>query len=308
MTETTVQVSQRHSLAQAAERSPMRWGRTISRLLRNYPHLAIGGIVTLTFVVVALLAPVLAPYSYADQRLADRLLPPIWAGGNTSHLLGTDEFGRDTLTRLLFGARVSLIVGLFSVLIAGIIGVAIGLVSGYSGGNVDAFIMRVADVLLAFPYIRIAIIVSAFWGGGLATTVIALSLAGWIGFARVSRGLVLGIKQADYVLAARSIGAAELRIVLRHVLPNMLNPLLVYMTFQIPARILAEATLSFLGLGVQPPAPSWGNMLAQNRTFLLSQPWLVILPGLAISITALGTNLFGDGLRDLLDPRMRRRA
>lgn len=274
---------------------------------RRHPQLIVGTLIVVLFVVVGLGAPFLAPYPYDEQNLSAQLRPPIWAGGDTEHLLGTDELGRDVLTRLLYGARVSLIVGFFSVVVAGIIGVALGLISGYVGGNVDAFLMRIVDIQYSFPYILIAILITAAWDAGVPSVILALSIAGWMAFARTTRGLAMGQRHSEHVLAARSLGASSLRIMVRHVLPNILGPLIVFATFQVPGRILAEATLSFVGLGVQPPVPSWGNMLAQNRGYLVTQPWLVILPGLALSIVALGVNQFGDGIRDLLDPKMRRR-
>lgn len=275
--------------------------------LRRFPQLGIGIVVVGLFVIAGFSAPLIAPYGYDEQELMNRLQSPVWAGGTSEHFLGTDEFGRDVLTRIIYGARISLIVGLFAVVIAGIVGTTVGMVSAYAGGNVDAFLMRVVDIQLAFPYILIAIVIVAFWGAGLVTVVIALSLSSWMQFARVVRSYILGLKEADYVLASKAIGSSNLRVMARHLLPNIFGPLMVFTTFQIPARILGEATLSFLGLGIQPPMPSWGNMLSDNRGFLTSHPWLVILPGLSISIIALGANLLGDGLRDFLDPRTRRR-
>jgi peptide/nickel transport system permease protein len=275
------------------------------RTLQRHPQLLFGGLVLLAFVLVGILAPWLAPYGYDEQNLANPLRPPVWAGGSSVHLLGTDEFGRDTLSRLIYGARVSLVVGVFSVLLAGVVGVALGLISGYVGGNVDSVLMRAADVQYSFPYILVAIVITAFWGAGMLTVIIALGLASWMTFARAARGSTLAVKERDFITAAHALGAGPWRIMLRHVLPNILAPLLIFATFQLPARILAEATLSFVGLGIQPPMPSWGNMLSGNRGYLLTQPWLVLLPGLALTIVALGINQLGDGLRDWLDPRLR---
>lgn len=275
--------------------------------MRRYPQLAIGTLVVLVFVVAGIGAPVLAPHPPYEQNLLNRLQPPAWAGGTSTHLLGTDQFGRDILSRLLYGARVSLVVGFFSVIIAGAFGSLVGLVSGYRGGNLDAFLMRVVDIQLAFPYILLAILIAAFWGAGLIAVIVALSISGWMGFARMVRSLVLGIKDSQYAISAKASGATTTRVMFRHLIPNIVGPMLVYATFQMPTRILAEATLSFLGLGIQPPEPSWGNMLAESRTFMISYPWMVILPGLCLSVVAVGANLFGDGLRDYLDPRTRRR-
>lgn len=264
-----------------------------------------GAAVVIVFIAVGVLAPLLASYHYDDQDLNITLKPPVWAGGDRAHLLGTDEFGRDTLSRLIYGARVSLLVGFFSVVVAGLVGVTAGVLGGYRGGNLDSVVMAIADVQYSFPYILLAIIITAFWGAGLVNVIVALGLASWMTFARAARGSTLSVREGEYVLAARALGAGSGRIMLRHVLPNIVAPLIVFTTFQVPSRILAEATLSFVGLGIQPPMPSWGNMLSQSRGYLLAQPWLVALPGLALTVVALGVNQLGDGLRDLLDPRMK---
>jgi peptide/nickel transport system permease protein len=289
---------------------PKRW-ITPARLLltlQRFPQIAIGSSIMILFIVVGTAAPAIAPYEYNQQNLLMRLQDPIWSGGSSEHIFGTDQFGRDVLTRIIYGAQVSLLVGVFAVVIAGVFGTIVGLVSGYAGGNLDAFLMRVVDIQLAFPYLLVAIVIVAFWGAGLLPVIIALSLSSWMGFARTVRSFILGLKESDYVMASRAVGATAFRVVARHLLPNIFGPLLVFTTFQLPARILGEATLSFLGLGIQPPMPSWGNMLAENRGFITSHPWLVILPGLSISVVALGANLLGDGLRDFLDPRTRRRV
>jgi peptide/nickel transport system permease protein len=236
------------------------------------------------------------------------LKPPLWSGGEPAYPLGTDEFGRDTLSRLIYGTRVSLMVGFFSVVVAGLLGTSIGVLGGYRGGRLDALLMGIADVQYSFPYILLAILIAAFWGSGLVSVIAALGLASWMTFARAARGSTLSVREGEYVMAARALGARPARIVLRHVLPNIVAPLIVFTTFQVPSRILAEATLSFVGLGIQPPMPSWGNMLSQSRGYLLAQPWLVALPGLALTVVALGVNQLGDGLRDLLDPRMKDQA
>ena len=264
-----------------------------------------GTVVVAVFIAVGILAPLLASYHYDDQDLNIALKPPLWAGGDVAHPLGTDEFGRDTLSRLIYGARVSLVVGVFSVVIAGGVGISIGVLGGYRGGNLDSLFMGIADVQYSFPYILLAIIITAFWGAGLVNVILALGLASWMTFARAARGSTLSVKEGEYVLAAQALGAGPTRIMLRHVLPNIVAPLIVFTTFQVPSRILAEATLSFVGLGIQPPMPSWGNMLSQSRGYLVAQPWLVALPGLALTVVALGVNQLGDGLRDLLDPRMK---
>lgn len=277
------------------------------RVARRSRQAMVGSLIVLLFVLVGTFAPSLAPYDYDDQNLSNQLKPPIWGGarGQIEHPLGTDEFGRDTLSRLIYGARVSLLVGFFSVVLAGAIGIVIGVVGGYLGGPLDHIFMRIADVQYSFPYILLAIIITAFWGASLTNVIVALGLAGWMTFARAARGSTLSIKERDYIAAAKLLGAGHWHIMLRHVLPNIMAPLLVFATFQVPSRVLAEATLSFVGLGIQPPMPSWGNMLAQNRGYLVTQPWLLILPGLALTSVALGVNQLGDGLRDLLDRRLR---
>ena len=270
-----------------------------------------GSIVAFVMISVGILAPVISPYGYDDQNLQkeSRKIPPIWLpDGQVAHPLGTDNFGRDTLSRLMYGARVSLLVGVVSVVLAGGIGIAVGVTAGYYGGAWDRFSMRVADVQFSFPYILLAIIIVAVRGPGLTNIIIALGLSGWMTFARTARACTLSAKQEVYVEAALAVGARGLRIMSRHILPNIAAPLLVLATFQIPSRILGEATLSFLGLGVQPPTPSWGAMLSQNRGFLQTEPWLVILPGLAIMIVTMGINQLGDGLRDMWDPKLRGRT
>jgi ABC-type dipeptide/oligopeptide/nickel transport system permease subunit len=280
----------------------------VRRLARKSPQTIFGSVVVLGFIVVGTLAPWLATYHYDEQDLSIGLRPPLWRGGDLAHPLGTDEFGRDTLSRLIYGARISLVVGFFSVVVAGLIGVSIGVLGGYRGGNLDSAFMAIADVQYSFPYILVAIIITAFWGAGLVNVILALGLASWMTFARAARGSTLSVKEGEYVLAARALGAGPARVMLRHVLPNIVAPLIVFTTFQVPSRILAEATLSFVGLGIQPPMPSWGNMLSQSRGYLVAQPWLVALPGVALTVVALGVNQLGDGLRDLLDPRMKDEA
>jgi peptide/nickel transport system permease protein len=277
----------------------------LERMARRSPQMIVGSVVVIAFIIAGVMAPLLARHGYDDQDLSIALKPPLWSGGELAYPLGTDEFGRDTLSRLLYGARVSLMVGLFSVVIAGLVGISVGVLGGYRGGNLDSLLMGIADVQYSFPYILLAIIITAFWGAGLVNVILALGLASWMTFARAARGSTLAVKEGEYVLAARALGAGSGRVMIRHVLPNIVAPLIVFTTFQVPSRILAEATLSFVGLGIQPPMPSWGNMLSQNRGYLLTQPWLVALPGLALTVVALGVNQLGDGLRDVLDPRMK---
>jgi peptide/nickel transport system permease protein len=255
----------------------------------------------LLIVVLALGAPWLSPVDPARQSLAIRLEAP-----NTSHWMGTDELGRDILSRVLFGARVSLLVGVSVVLGAGIVGLAVGSVSGYCGGWLDRFVNIVLiNAFLSFPGILLAIAFAAFLGPGIGKVIFALIVTGWAGYARLARAQILQAKEMEYVLAARSLGASPARILLRHLLPNILPPILVQATLGMAGAILAESTLSFLGVGVLAPMPSWGAMLNDARSHLFDAPHLVLFPALAVMLAVLAFNLLGDALRDWMDPRTR---
>jgi peptide/nickel transport system permease protein len=268
------------------------------RFRRN--RLALAGLVIVgTLVLTALLAPHLAPADPARQALEDKRMPP---GGK--YLLGADEFGRDIASRLIYGSRVALVVGLVSVLIAIVLGTALGTAAGYLGGVTDEVIMRVLDMLLAFPYLLLAIAIVSALGPGLGNTILAVGIWATPGFARVVRGSVIAARDQEYVQAARAVGAGTARVVGRHILPNCISVLVVYSALYMASAILLEAALSFLGLGVQPPTPSWGLMVSTGRDFLVIAPHIATFPGLAIAVTVLGFNLLGDGLRDALDPRM----
>lgn len=244
----------------------------------------------------ALLASRIAPYSPSQQSLANDLLPP-----SQEHLLGTDKLGRDIFTRTLYGARISLTVGIAAVTLSLLIGVSVGSLSGYFGGWVDALLMRLTDVLMAFPGTLLAISLAAFLGPGLPHVVFALCISGWTGYARLVRGEILTLREREFIHAARSIGCGPGRIIFRHLLPNLLSPLIVQGTFGMATAIMAEGGLSFLGIGAPPPMPSWGSMLSEGRQFLLIAPHLTTFPGLAIMTTVLALNLIGDGLRDGLE-------
>jgi peptide/nickel transport system permease protein len=266
----------------------------------NRLWLAAGSLILLLLAAIAVFAPWLAPYDPAQQDLrADLLLY------SSEHVLGTDKLGRDILSRVLFGSRISLSVGIMTVSISLAIGFTAGSLSGYFGGWVDQLLMRVVDILMAFPGILLAIGLTAVLGPGLNHVVLALCLIGWTGYARLVRGEILSLKQRDFIQAARSLGSTPRRIIVSHLLPNLLPPLLIQATFGMAAAIIAEGSLSFLGLGVEPPTPSWGSMLNEGRQFLLVAPHLTTYPGLAMMITVLALNLVGDALQDRLNARGR---
>jgi peptide/nickel transport system permease protein len=257
-------------------------------------------------ILAAILSPLLAPHDPETQSLGARLLPPLsYAPDGGLHLFGTDQLGRDMASRLIYGARVSLLVGVSASLIAGTLGVLLGLVAGYFGGRTDDVIMRLSDVQLALPYILVAMAILAIVGNSLANITVVLAGTQWVTYARVVRSSVLSVKEQEYVLAARTLALSNTRIIARYILPNVFAPVIVIATFSVAQTIIAEAGLSFLGLGVPPSVPSWGGMLADGRTYLAVAWWLVTIPGLAISLTVIGVNLFGDWLRDYLDPKLR---
>lgn len=258
-------------------------------------------------VALAALAPALAPDDPTRNDLLARLTPPAWVdGGSWAHPLGTDTLGRDVVSRLLYGARVSLSVGFSAVILAGTLGVALGLVSGYYGGRLDDALMRLGDVQLAFPALVLAIAVLAVVGSGLGNVVLVLGVTGWVTYARIARGETLSLRHREFVEGARALGARDTAILWRHVLPNVLPSITVVATFSVARTIIAEASLSFLGLGIPPPAPSWGAMLDEGRNYLTTGWWLALFPGLAILAVVLGINVVGDWLRDTLDPRLER--
>ena len=262
----------------------------------------VGAAIVLVVVVAAVFGPTVAPFDPAAQELALRL-----EGPTGLHWFGLDELGRDIFTRVLYGARISLLVGIVVVGVSATAGIAMGAIAGYFGGRVDEAISRILDVLLAFPGLLLAIALVAVLGPSLTNVVIALTLIGWVGYARLVRGQVLRAREFEFVQAARALGATTPRILLRHVIPTTLPAVTVQATLGMGAAILNEASLSFLGLGVQPPTPSWGTMLNYGRGHLLDAPHLTIFPGVAIAVLVLGFNFLGDGLRDVLDPAAKRR-
>jgi peptide/nickel transport system permease protein len=277
------------------------------RRVRRAPSAFGGGAVLLLLVCLsAVAAPWLAPHSPTEQFLERRLRPPAWAvHGSWANPLGCDQLGRDILSRLIYGARISLVVGLVSVVISGLIGVTLGLLAGYYGGRLDSVLMRLVDIQLAFPFILLAITVVAVLGAGLRNVIIVLGIGNWMVYGRLVRGQVLALREREFVVAARALGAPSHTIIPRHILPNVLTPVIIVGTFTVASNVITEASLSFLGLGVQPSIPTWGAMLADGRAYLARAWWLTALPGLAILLTALSINLLGDWLRDRLDPRLR---
>jgi len=261
---------------------------------------AISGVLILFIILIAICAPFFAPYDPYLINLGERFLSP-----SQEHIFGTDEYGRDTLSRIIYGSRISLTIGLIPTFIAMIIGTALGLVSGYFGGKTDFVIMRFADVVLAFPSLLLAMVIMYTLGASLLNLFIALSVISWAGTARVVRSQTMSLKEKEFVEAARSIGVKDKTIILRHILPNCIPSLIVLFTMNIPGAILSEASLSFLGVGAQPPEASWGLMINIGKEYLFSTPWLAVTPGIAILIIVLAFNFLGDGLRDAIDPYMK---
>ncbi len=293
------------ALATPRPRVDREWVALLRRLVRRRTAL-FGMLVVLGVLLAAAFAPLVAPFDPLEQDIGQRLREPGWqdAQGRV-HPLGTDHLGRDILSRIVFGSRIALVVGLAAVVISGVLGMLIGLLAGYFGGRVDDFLMRLADIQLAFPFILLAIAVIGVLGPSLRNIIIVIGVSSWVVYARVVRGEVLSIREREYVQAAIALGSQHWRVLRHHVLPNTLTPWLVVATLDMARVIVIESALSFLGLGVQPPTPTWGGMLADGRVYLSTAWWLATFPGLAILITVLGINLFGDGLRDTLDPRLK---
>ena len=271
---------------------------------RRLPVVSLG-IITI-FVLMAILAPLLSPGDPGEQSLRNRFKPPVWMeGGSSRHLLGTDRLGRDMLSRIVWGSRVSLTAGVVTVLLASAFGAAVGLVAGYHGGTVDAVLMRVTDATMSFPVILLALILAVTVGPSFTNVVVAIAVILWARYARVIRGQVLTLMGLDFIAQARIAGAGAWRIITRHLFPNTLNTLVVLVTLQIGYVIIVEASLSFLGAGIPPPTPAWGSMISEGREFVTSAWWVSSLPGLAILLVVLAFNLLGDWLRDTLDPKLR---
>lgn len=274
---------------------------TVRKAFRGNFALLVGVVLTTLMIVIAIAAPLIAPHDPSVQDTGNRL-----DGPSAQHPLGLDNLGRDVLSRLVYGARVSLRVGISVVLISSLIGVSLGAIAGYIGGTIDTIIMRISDMLLAFPGILLAIALVAVLGPNLNNVIFALSVIGWVGYARLVRGQVLKVKEMEFVTAVEALGARSPRVIVRHVLPNVINPVIVMATLGLAGAILAEASLSFLGLGVQPPTPSWGAMLNEGRQYIGLADHLAIASGVAIMLAVMGLNFLGDGLIDAFDPKYRK--
>ena len=268
------------------------------------PKIVAGGTLVALLVVMGVLAPVISPFDPNQQNLLGAMQAPQWFAGE--HVLGTDHVGRDTLSRIFYGARISLVIAVTVVVISGIVGVGLGAISGYFAGRIDFAIQKLVEVVWAFPPLLLAIAIMAFFGQGLGILIVALVAQRWIPYCRVSRGQALSLRTRDFVDAARSLGARDGRIIVRHILPNLMQAAMVIGTFAMATAIIAEASLSFLGLGVPPHIPTWGGMLADGRAYISTSWWLALFPGLCIFFTVLGINLLGDGMRDIFDPRLKR--
>ena len=281
------------------------WMLFVRRLGRRRTAL-FGVVVVFIVLVTALGAAWVSPFDPIEQDIGERLKPPGWRDqAGRAHLLGTDHLGRDILARIVHGARPALLVGAAAVAISGVLGMIAGLLAGYFGGRVDDVLMRLADIQLAFPFILLAIAVIGVLGPSLTTIICVIGVSSWVVYARIVRGAALSLREREFVQAAQALGGGDGRILVRHILPNVFTPWLVVATLDMARVIVIESALSFLGLGVQPPAPTWGGMLADGRVYISTAWWLATFPGLAILVTVLGINLFGDGLRDTLDPRLK---
>lgn len=294
----TVQAHERLEWSELGEAETL--SGSLRRMCRENRLALVSAIVIGLFMLAAIFAPLLTPYTYDQQDIMARLSAPGW-----KHLFGTDEAGRDIFTRMLYGSRVSLLVGLVPTALSMLIGAALGILAGYAGGRTDTVIMRFADIMLAFPSMLLAMVIMYTLGDGIINIFIALTLVNWAGVARIVRAETLKLKETEYVEAARLSGVGRGRIMLRHILPNCIPDLIVLFTLNIPSAILAESSLSFLGLGIRPPEASWGLMVNVGRQYLYTQPWLSLIPGAAIMIVVLAFNFLGDGLRDVLDPHLK---
>jgi peptide/nickel transport system permease protein len=286
------------------ERRITRWRKLLRKLLEN-KGAVFGLIMVLSVIISAIFAPVLSPHDPILQDVEKRLFPPIGqTGADSNYLLGTDHLGRDIVSRLIYGARISLVVSISAVAFSAALGTVIGLFSGFYGGKVDSIFMRLADVQLAFPFILLAIAIIAVLGPSLQNIIIVMGITGWVIYARVVRAEVLSLREKEFITSVKALGGSNGRIIFNHLLPNVIPPIIVIITLEMARMIIMEAALSFLGLGIQPPTPTWGGMLADGRVYLVTSWWLATFPGLVIMLVVLGINLLGNWLRDMLDPRL----
>ncbi|MHC8517787.1 ABC transporter permease [Sporosarcina sp. ITBMC105] len=294
-----------NTINQSKSNAIKRW----TKMLLKSKTGTLGFLIVVFVFFIAIFANVLAPHDPAEINPAMMLKPPSWMeGGESAYFLGTDNLGRDILSRILYGSRVSLLVGIASVILAGIIGVIVGLTAGYYGGWLDTILMRIVDSFLSIPNILFALVFLAVFGPSVPTLIIVLGVTNWVGYARIVRGETLSIKEREFVRAARSLGVKNSKIIRRHVLPNVISSFIVISTLSVATTIILEASLSFLGLGVQPPTVSWGGILSDGRDYLATSWWLATFPGVAITVTVLGIIFLGDWLRDVLDPRSQSRS
>ena len=286
--------------------APAKGFSLLRRRVRGHQGMIIGSLIVVSVLLIALLAPLLAPHDPYQQDLLKRLVPPVWdSRGSWEHILGTDHLGRDYLSRLIYGARISLLIGIGAALISGIIGTIMGVMAGYFGGRVDMIVTFMITVRLSMPVVLVALAVVAIVGGSLQVVIAVLGLLLWDRFAVVMRSSTLQIRSMDYVAAARAVGCSTSRVLMTEVMPNVVNNLIVITTIEIAHAIILEAALSFLGLGVQPPMPSWGLMVSEGKDMMLFEPWLITIPGVALFLLVLAINLMGDGVRDITAPENR---
>ena len=261
----------------------------------------LGFIIIVLLIIISIFGQWIAPYDPLHAEFSKKLLPPLTDG----HILGTDQLGRDILSRIILGARVSVIIGLATVLVAGLFGSIVGIIAGYFRGWIDVVLMRIVDVQLSFPFILLVLVINAIIGTGLRNIIISLAIGGWVIFARVIRSEVLALREQEFITACIATGVSRFEILVKHIVPNLFTPIIILSSLQVATFIIAEASVSFLGFGVQPPTPAWGNMLNEGKDYIFTSWWLITFPGLAIVITALGVNFFGDWLRDTLDPELK---
>jgi peptide/nickel transport system permease protein len=288
----------------AEDRRATRWRKVLRKLFEN-KGAVFGLIMVLGVIFCAVLAPWISPHDPILQDVEKRLLPPIGQeGADPNYLLGTDHLGRDIVSRLIYGARISIVVSVSAVALSAVVGTLIGLLSGFYGGKVDNIFMRIADVQLAFPFILLAIAIVAVLGPNLQNIILTMGITGWVIYARVVRAEVLSLREKEFITSVRALGGSNGRIIFKHLFPNVVPPIIVIVTLEMARMIIMEAALSFLGLGIQPPTPTWGGMLADGRVYLVTSWWLATFPGLVIMLVVLGINLLGNWLRDMLDPRL----